>query len=209
MNQLETYFRACLNATYETGENGASWAIEWEGDHLFLLFEHSNGLTDWLNNLNFHAVPYRDMNPVWQCHGGFLRSWKGAKPAIEQAMASRSCRRVTVIGYSHGAALAMLCHEWVWYHYPVLRGSLVGFGFGCPRVLYGCAAPELAERWRSFFVVRNLDDTVTHLPPRVMGYCHVGNLVCIGQDGRYSGMDAHRPESYLAELSKTGAGDKQ
>lgn len=202
MNHLESYFRACLNADYRQGENGASWAVERDGDRLFLLFEHSNGMTDWLNNLDFHAVPYRDMNPVWQCHGGFLRAWRGAKPAVEAALSGQACRSVAVIGYSHGAALAVLCHEWVWYRYPQLRERLHGFGFGCPRVLYGCAPPAVAARWRSFFVVRNEDDLVTHLPPRLLGYCHAGNLVTIGEAGRYSGIDAHRPESYLAELAR-------
>ena len=202
MNHLESYFRACLNADYRQGENGASWAVERDGDRLFLLFEHSNGMTDWLNNLDFHAVPYRDMNPVWQCHGGFLRAWRGAKPAVEAALSGQACRSVTVIGYSHGAALAALCHEWVWYRYPQLRERLHGFGFGCPRVLYGCAPPAVAARWRSFFVVRNEDDLVTHLPPRLLGYCHAGNLVTIGEAGRYCGIDAHRPESYLAELAR-------
>jgi hypothetical protein len=40
-----------------------------------------------------------------------------------------------------------------------------------------------------------------HLPPKAMGFCHVGNLVEIGKLGKYSAIDAHRPESYLKELS--------
>ena len=76
MNLLKAHFERCLNATYEERENGASVACEREGERLYLLFQHSKGMTDWLNNLNFHAVPYKSMKPVWQCHGGFLKAWK-------------------------------------------------------------------------------------------------------------------------------------
>ena len=201
--ELLRYFQACLDADYKHRENGASWAVENRDDgELWILFEKSNGITDWLNNLQFHAVPYQEMNPVWQCHGGFLKVWKSIKPHLEEivADAARRGKFVRVIGYSHGAAIAVLCHEWIYYHFPALRPSLEGFGFGCPRVLYGCVPTDLAQRWQNFYVVRNGEDAVTHLPPRVMGYCHVGNLIAIGEDGGYSPLDAHRPENYQKEL---------
>ena len=200
--ELLQYFKACLEAEYIHEENGASWAVEDHGEECWILFEKSNGLTDWLNNLQFHAVPYKEMNPVWQCHGGFLKVWNSIKPHLEQPVqkALRNHQRLVVVGYSHGAAIAVLCHEWLYYHFPVARKTLMGFGFGCPRVLYGCATPALAQRWQNFYVVRNLDDAVTHLPPRVMGYCHVGNLITVGNDGTYSPFEAHTPENYLKEL---------
>ena len=207
MHELERYFRRCLDAVYTTEENGADWAVERDGDELMILFEHSRGSVDWINNLNFHAVPYREMHPVWQCHAGFLSVWQAAKPAVEQAVlpdlsfppGHGGITRLTVIGYSHGAALAALCHEWLWYHFPLWRSALVGFGFGGPRVLYGCPTPALAERWAQFYLIRNNDDPVTHLPPRALGYCHVGNLLTV-TDSRTSGIDSHRPESYLSAL---------
>ena len=55
--------------------------------------------------------------------------------------------------------------------------------------------------WKNFYVVRNLDDIVTHLPPYITGYRHVGNLVEIGRMGNYSGIEAHMAENYLSELS--------
>ncbi len=205
MNVLKEHFERCLHATYTELENGASVAAEQEAGCLYLLFQHSHGMTDWLNNLNFHAVPYREMQPVWQCHEGFLKVWKSARPFVEEAVAQAlraGVREACIIGYSHGAALAVLCHEWFFYHFPTLRTHLSGYGFGCPRVLYGCLPPRIAQRWERFFVVRNLDDVVTHLPPRAMGYCHVGNLVEIGSADRYSPIDAHRPENYEKELKE-------
>ena len=133
-------------------------------------------------------------------HGGFLRVWESIKECISEEIQNKYYQKITVVGYSHGAALAVLCHEWIWYHHPTARKNLTGYGFGCPRVLYGCATPTLARRWERFYVVRNIDDAVTHLPPRIMGYCHVGNLITVGEAGRYSQIDAHRPENYQKEL---------
>ncbi len=199
-NALAELFEACLSKNYTTTPIGGSWAYDRVGDALYLWFEKSNGVRDWLNNLDFAAVPYRDMNPEWRCHAGFLRVWKSIKPHVEPLILDRSVRRICTVGYSHGAAIAVLCHEYIVYHRPALADTVIGIGYGCPRVLLGCATPALARRWESFFVVRNRDDLVTHLPPTALGFCHVGNLVEIGGNGLYSPIDAHRPEAYLAQL---------
>ena len=199
-NLLLELFDDCLSRDYRETENGASWDIERRGEQLTVYFQKSHGLVDWLNNVDLFSIPYREMSPVWRCHGGFLRVWKSVKPLVEPFLLDPSVKEITIVGYSHGAALAVLCHEFVYYHRSDVRNILRGFGFGCPRVLYGCVPPEIALRWEHFFVIRNLDDLVTHLPPRALGYCHVGNLVEIGADGRYAPIDAHRPESYRAEL---------
>jgi hypothetical protein len=67
-------------------------------------------------------------------------------------------------------------------------------------VLWGKRTEDILSRWKRFTVVRNVDDLITHLPPRVLGYFHVGSLLEIGEKGKYSRIDAHRRESILAEL---------
>ena len=197
-------FEECLSQQYREVENAASYAYRREktgkGDRLWIFFEKSHGVTDWLNNLNFAARPYEDMEPVWSCHAGFLRVWNGVKKYLKPHIQDPAVTSAVIVGYSHGAALASLCHEYIFFHRPDLRERLLGVGYGSPRVLYGCVPPEIAVRWEHFYVVRNADDPVTHLPPRFAGYCHVGNLLEIGDKAKYSGFDAHRPESYLAEL---------
>ena len=208
-NLLLSLFNSCLSQPYNEVENGGSFACERRGERLSIWFEHSHGITDWLNNLSFATIPYREMTPVWSCHGGFLRVWKSVKPYLLSSVLDPTVQEVCTVGYSHGAALAVLCHEWIWYHRPELRPRLLGFGFGCPRVLHGCVPPEIALRWDHFYVVRNLDDLVTHLPPRATGFCHVGNLVTVGSQGTYSPIDAHRPESYQRELEKLETAEKR
>ena len=60
--------------------------------------------------------------------------------------------------------------------------------------------PTIAKRFRELYLVQNEGDLVTLLPPALLGFRHAGNIIPIGQKGRYNAIDAHRPESYLAEL---------
>ena len=199
--ELRRLFRECMSRRYRNTDLEVSWDVERTGDRLCIYFEPSNGTLDWLHNLSFHAMPYNDMDPPWQCHAGFLKCWRSVRPYLEEMIADPRVQSVLTVGYSHGAALAVLCHEYIYYHRPDLRERTVGVGFGCPRVLYGCVPDEIAKRWEHFYVVRNGDDIVTHLPPRVLGYCHVGTLVTVGEGrGGTSSVDAHRPESYLRAL---------
>ena len=201
--QLSTLFERCLSVPYIHLENDADFAAERLGCTLHLYFECSNGATDWKNNLDFPAKPYRHMDgSLWFAHGGFLKVWKSAEPHIATLLRDRCIRRVVIVGYSHGGALGVFCHEYVWFHRPDLRRRLVGYGFGCPRVVWGLPSPGLRKRWEGFTVVRNTNDLVTHLPPAVMGYTHVGKMLTIGQPGLYSSMDAHRPENILRELRR-------
>lgn len=198
---LAELFTLTLHADYLDVEKDASFAVIGKKDTLYLLFQWSRGYTDWKHNLDFPAFPYRDMPHRFLCHRGFLSVWKAAEPYIGEILAGTSFQKITVSGYSHGGALAMLCHEYVWFHYPHRRPLLRGVGFASPRVLFrlpGTRWPK--ERFSSFLNVRNIDDAVTHLPPAFLGYRHVGSLLEIGEKGRYSSIDAHRPEHYREEL---------
>lgn len=206
-NGLLELFDSLLSQRYTETEKSASFAYAARGEALYIWFEQSNGLVDWLHNLSFAAVPYREMHPEWRCHAGFLTVWESVLPHLKDVIFSPLIKRACVVGYSHGAALAVLCHEYIYYHRPDLRERLCGYGFGCPRVLYGCVPPEIAARWEEFYRIHNIDDIVSHLPPRKAGYCHVGNLVTVGQKGLYSPLDAHRPESYLTELARAAPGN--
>ena len=195
-------FQMCLDANYTHTENGGDYAIVNMGSETFLLFQCSNGIEDWKNNFDFPAVPYKDMGESWYCHKGFLTVWKSIEPLVSDRIKNSRAKKMTVVGYSHGAAIATLAHEYVWYYRPDLRESLTGYGFGCPRCYFGPPLSDsLRMRWENFHPVRNIDDVVTHLPPALLGFRHVNKVWEIGERGKYSRIDAHRPESYLAELS--------
>lgn len=201
--ELSQLFQRCVERSYFHVENAGSYAMDRMGDTLYLYFECSDGAVDWKNNLDFPARPYRRMGRVtWFAHRGFLRVWKSVESYVKRDILDTGVKRIVTVGYSHGAALAVLCHEYVWYHRPDLRDAIEGYGFGCPRVFWGIRTKDLMRRWANFTVVRNIDDIVTHLPPAFLGYSHVGCMEEIGEKGQYSKTDAHRPESILAELKR-------
>ncbi len=199
--KLSALFYECTHIPYIHVESDADYALRRSGSTLYIYFEPSNGSADWKNNFDFPAKPYRHMDgTVWFAHRGFLRVWKAIEPYISPDIMDGSVKKIVVTGYSHGAAIAVLCHEYVWYHRPDLRDTLEGYGFGCPRVFWGIKTPNMRRRWGHFTVIRNLDDIVTHVPPAIFGFSHVGSLCKIGERGKYTMIDAHRPENILTEL---------
>ncbi|MBQ7354219.1 MAG: hypothetical protein IJW62_01720 [Clostridia bacterium] len=199
--KLSTLFSRTLHTMYTHVQNSADFALRRVGTTLYIYFAGSDGVTDWKNNLSFPAKAYsRAEGGAWYAHRGFLKVWKTVEDYVAADVMDSDVRKIVISGYSHGAALAVLCHEYVWQSRPDLRESLEGWGFGCPRVVFGIPSRKLRARWERFTVIRNLDDLVTHLPPALLGFTHVGTVLEIGERGRYTRVDAHRPENYLTEL---------
>lgn len=212
INSTETaeLFARCFNSQYITVENDGDYWIDREGDTAYLLFQCTNSKIDWKNNFDFPAAPYRDMGIKWYCHRGFLRVWKSIKPYIENIVLDRRIKKIYVVGYSMGAAIATLCHEYVWFNRPDLReGGLEGYGFGCPRVFWGWfIKKELKKRWEHFHPIRNKNDLVTHVPPILFGFRHVNkvyklkNKLSKTKHTRLNCINAHYPDNYLYSLQQ-------
>ncbi len=200
---LYCLFEKTLNANYTHVENSGDYATIRDGEALYIFLECSHGNEDWKNNLDFPIkFQFRDDDIHFRCHRGFLRVWESIRNHIKSDIMDTGVKKIVISGYSHGAGIAVLCHEYAYHHRPDLRGSIEGYGFGCPRVLWGRNARKIAHRWADFYVIRNYNDLITHLPPAVFGYFHVGKRVDIGVKGKYNMIDAHRPENYLIELKK-------
>ena len=199
---LYELFLECLQIPYRRTGVSADYALRREKDTLYIFFEKSAGKNDWYRNLDFPAKPYKRMGKtLWLAHRGFLKTWKELEGQIAPAVQALSVKKVIVTGYSHGAAMAVFCHEYVWFHRPELRNSIEGYGFGCPRVFWGIPTGKATRRWEHFTVIRNLNDLVTHVPPAFLGYSHVGTILEIGERGKYSGIEAHFEENILKELA--------
>ncbi len=182
-NKLSELFKECLNKQYAIANNGVSYAIEYDKTTLKIWFQWSVEISDWLYNFDFPAQAYRDTPKRWYIHRGFKKAWKSIEDDIKFALTSELITEVQIVGYSHGAALAMLCHEFCGYHRPELK--ITGYGFGCPQILWGLYGKDILSRWDGFTVIRNYDDIVTHLPPQILGYKHVGEVVDLTPKGRY------------------------
>lgn len=198
---LSKLFSRCVNRSYIRTPDGADYGYDLVNGHLFIYFQDSDGTMDWIRNLDFPAsANSREGKKEWYAHRGFLNLWKTLIPRISPLIFAPKILSITVVGYSHGAALAVLCYEYIWYHRPELRLTLTGYGFGCPRVVWGKITNDIAKRWSGFTVIRNREDIVTHLPPSILGYKHVGSMLEIGEKGKYSAIDAHRSQNIAREL---------
>lgn len=191
-------FNACTAAKYTHIENDASYAVKRKGEKLTLFFEKSNGLVDWWNNFDFPAKPYREMKNLWFCHRGFLKVWKSIEPYIESDILDPSVKKIDIIGYSHGGAIAQLCYEYVKYNRPDVY--VTGVGFGSPRVLWGFVQKPVKERFEGFLLVRNGNDIVTHLPPQFLGFRDVGIILKFGKSEGL--VKDHYPERYREALTE-------
>ncbi len=199
--KLSTLFNKCITMQYIQVENDASYALERIGTTLYIYFQDSNGAEDWKNNLDFPAKSYsRTEKHIWFAHRGFLRVWKTIMGYISSDINNVEFKKIVIVGYSHGAAIAALCHEYVWYNRADIRDRIEGYGFGCPRVFWGFRSTKTNMRWANFTVIRNINDIVTHLPPSALGFSHVGEMLEIGARGKYSAIDAHRANNILSEL---------
>lgn len=201
-NVYELY-RECLSVDYINVGLNVNYAISREGNTLKIFFEWSDGVVDWINNFRFRAKPYSDMKPGWKCHAGFLFCWEQVKELIGKEIRDLTITDIIIVGYSHGAALATLCHEYCVFNRPDIFDNIRGYGFGCPRVYGRWTMPKiLKRRWKNFTPIRKDNDIVTHLPPKLFGYRHVNKVLVIGSRKDDGPIDSHRQDRYLRELRK-------
>lgn len=185
--KLSTLFHLCAyDISYDQAGDSVNYKFIEEGNHLYIFFQGSNSITDWVRNFFFKKVPFKDIDVKFRVHAGFLAAWKEVEDIVIAKIRELDhnkqfkFKKITIVGYSHGGALAGLCHEVVWFWRPDLRsGRLIeGYGFEAPR-FYGCLLVKkaLRERWETFTVIRTNNDIVTHCPPAIFGYCHVGSIL--------------------------------
>ena len=141
------------------------------------------------------------MEVPYKVHSGFLAAWKKVQDLVIQKITETvpepvfdpvknelvndfKWKDITVVGYSHGAALSGLCTECVWFYRPDLRKEgMRGYGFESPRFFHGWKVrKDLRERWENYTVIRVRGDIVTHLPPFLFKFCHVGRMIKIRGD---------------------------
>lgn len=190
--KLSKLFHMCAyDVKYKQVGDSVNYAFVEEDDKLIIFFEGSNSITDWVRNFLFGKRPYKDMQIPYKVHRGFLTAWKTVEDIIIRKVTEKlldspeyKWQDITIVGYSHGGALAGFCHECVWYYRPDLRKEhLRGYGFEAPRFFaHYDVSEKLIERWKTFQVIRTNNDLVTHCPPALFKFCHVGELVEVEGD---------------------------
>ena len=214
--KLSTLFKNCASEVeYINVNDWVSYAFVEEDDTLYIYFEGSNEVQDWIANFLFKKQPYKDMKIPYKVHRGFLTAWK----EVEDIIIDKICedtddgyrwKHIVIVGYSHGGALAFFACECVWYWRKDLReDGFEAFGFEAPRVFGDYKIPVcLKERWSNFTVIRTNNDLVTHVPPRLFRFCHAGSMLKIKGDTSLVDnklpkcIKSHFPEVVLDALKK-------
>lgn len=229
MKKLSNLFYECAyRGNWQTINTVDYKFIENEKEHaLEIYFMGSSQTLDWVRNFLFLKKPYKEMEIPFYVHSGFLTAWKEVDDIIIEKITEKvfvtefdekkkrnkivskyKFNKIITVGYSHGGAISGLCHECVWYHRPDIRDNIFGFGFESPRFYYGFKVKKaLRERWENYTVIRNHNDIVTHAPPRLFGFTHVGKLLHIKdtetKDYRKPKfIGAHFPDSVLNSLKE-------
>lgn len=186
---LLEYFNNCNKGPWTTIGDDTQYKVQ-DG---ILYFQPSKSKADWKNNLIFPAVPYSDMDHKFLVHAGFLNVWKKIRHTIEKLEFSR------IVGYSHGAALALFAHEDFLFRNEF---QPVTYVFGCPRVFFLPDAKTRA-RFSSVINIQSKGDLVTMVPP---GYSHVGNIIKLDGKVKQNGeslagfLTRHTPNVYRQRL---------
>lgn len=172
---LNLFNIACTCVTGTVG-NETQYGIKIEENKLYLIFQGSVQKEDWLYNFDFMVKPYKNMPTKWYVHKGFANCWKLARDEILEIVENTiENRQLIILGYSHGAGLALLAHEFFEYN----GYSPVTYGFGCPRILW-LPKKEILKRFRNVTLVRRKGDLVTHVPFSWLGFVHATKLLKIG-----------------------------
>ena len=158
---LYTLFERCLTIKYINIEGHISYNWEREDSTLYIYFQHSQGAQDWASNFNFPHRAYKAGGEEHFAHRGYLEAWECVLPYLEPKILDRSLSSIIVVGYSHGAGIGTLCHEYIWHKRSDIRKSCYGFGFGSPRVMWGKECTLCNEIWKNYLVIKNIDDIVT------------------------------------------------
>lgn len=215
--KLDELFDNCAyKVVYTQVGDSVNYAFVEEGDTLYIYFQGSNSISDWVRNFWFFKKPYKNMKISYYVHGGFLSAWKEVEDIISNKILEKvplqdghydyKFKKIISVGYSHGGALSGLCHEFVWFNRPDIRNNIFGVGFESPRFYHGLFVnKKLKERWENYIVIRNHFDIVTFLPPRLFLFTHVGTVHTLNQTStvnykRPKCIGAHYPDKVLESL---------
>jgi hypothetical protein len=186
---LKELFTNCLEGPWKTAGIDTQYKIQYRT----LYFQGSNSLIDWKSNFDFPAIPYKNQPIKWYAHRGFVWAWKLARQEI--LMDIEQYKVNTIVGYSHGAALATLAHEDLWFN----DKSVITYTFGGPRVVW-MPNRKILNRWNGLTRIKVNGDIVTNLPPWLLGYKHIGIEMKTGDKHFIPRIKYHELNNYMKNL---------
>lgn len=143
-------------------------------DNLYVVFQGSIGVWDWLDNFKFWkkgVQPYDNKSTPIRVHAGFMAQYKTIRGFVHSHITStyKKCFNNEIIfcGHSLGGALAVLAGVDCEYNFKYKPTVIT---FGCPRLGNKAFRDSTNKRIPSTYQFVLNDDIVTNLPPQCFGY---------------------------------------
>jgi hypothetical protein len=159
---------------------------------------------DWLQNFRAWKKSLTVGSKVYQAHAGFVSEYVGLRDVIFAQIKVYQPGKITLTGFSQGAAHATLCHRDLLHNFPAIRVSTTVFA--SPKV-YGMSGQiEFDGRAANkigydFERIEVYGDPVVKLAPWWLNYWHVGPVSRLGNPKQGQDFNkCHAPEAYLAVL---------
>lgn len=185
-------FNRCNTGPWTSAGLNVQYRIENTEDEISIYFQPTSDTVDWMFDFFFATAPFAG----YRVHAGFLEQWLSIAFLPDIMNALNSSKPITIVGYSLGAALAVLATTVAERIDP--KRKVTGIGFGTPRVFW-LNHPSIN------FTRYNVPlDLVTHLPFVLFGYFPLGRSVKLKNTGGYRGkfwMSHHTPEQYRRGLT--------
>lgn len=161
------------------------YVVKETDDTYYIAFCGSNSNVDWKTNFNFFKKPYKNMKVAFHVHRGYLKEWQLIHHHFRN-LVHPITKPIVVVGHSYGGAIATLCMEDLWFHYPDKRSTLSLVTFGAPRVIGWYNYKKIKDRWFDSTMYSNQYDLVSHVPFAFMGFRHVKKLTVLGKSKSFT-----------------------
>jgi pimeloyl-ACP methyl ester carboxylesterase len=186
MTPLE-YFNRCNDGPWITAGRDVQYKME-DG---VLYFQASSSIrssiSDWIYNFMLFSEPYRDCG--WKIHKGAKLLWK----SVEEVIAPLLYPNMTIVGYSQGAWLAQLAHEYDWFNNSRQPRTIT---FGSPALSLN-PSPELLSRFAGVTNYHVKGDIVAGSPPWL---AVAGKRVQLEPGTWYPSFKMHAQDAYREAL---------
>jgi len=147
-----------------------------------------------------------------EAHSGFANEQAQTAPtilaAVQKAIAAHSATKVTIVGHSLGAAIALLDGVYLPLHISGVSFQVIGYGM--PRVGNQDFA-NYVDAHLSLTHINNKEDFVPIIPGRFLGYHHPSGEVHIMDNNQWvscPGQDNTSSECIVGDVSNIFEGDE-
>lgn len=191
---LRERFDKCIWGEFKTAGLDVDYRVAQDGPIYRVYLQGTESLQDVIQDAQFWATPYAQ---GFRVHKGIAEAYLSARGRILADL--NAAQAVEVHGWSLGAALAILL-----YYDLAPTVAVRGFGFGTPAILWG-APKAVRAKFDRFTRITLRGDPFAQgwLPPRLLGYQHVGREVTIGKPHRLDAFARHGDiTAYQRELDR-------